>query len=113
MTLYNKWEIVVVPFPFTDLTASKKRPALIISPNSYNLGQDVVIAFVTSQFVLPARYGDYELQKWKEANLPKPSIVRMKFATINKNLIIRKLGELESVDRIEIENLIVTFFTNN
>ncbi len=62
MTLYNKWEIVLVPFPFTDLSSTKKRPALIVSPNVYNIGQDVVIAFVTSQFVLPMRYGDYELQ---------------------------------------------------
>jgi len=46
---YEKWDIILVPFPFTDLTISKKRPALIVSPNVYNEKLDVVIAFITSK----------------------------------------------------------------
>ncbi len=47
MTNYKKWEIVLVPFPFTDLSSAKRRPALIVSPDSYNAGKDVVIAYRT------------------------------------------------------------------
>ena len=69
---YEKWSIVLVPFPFTDLSAAKKRPALIISPNNYNEYQDVIIAFVTSKLNIQHRIGDYKIREWKESNLPKP-----------------------------------------
>jgi mRNA interferase MazF len=107
---YKKWDVVLVPFPFTDLSSAKRRPALIVSPNLYNAEKDVVIAYLTSQVNSPARFGDYKLQKWREANFPKPSMVRMKFATIDKTIIVRTLGELEEVDRREIEKILLLFF---
>jgi mRNA interferase MazF len=58
MTNYKKWEIVLVPFPFTDLSSAKRRPALIVSPDSYNTGKDVVIAYITSQINSSSRLGD-------------------------------------------------------
>lgn len=110
MTVYKKWNIVLVPFPFTDLSSAKRRPALIVSPDNYNTGKDVVIAYITSQMYLPPRLGDYELQNWKEAGLPKPSKIRMKFATIDKNIIVKKLGELKKEDSEEIEKVLLSFF---
>jgi len=111
MTTYNKWEVVLVPFPFTDLSFAKRRPALIVSPDSYNAsGQDIVIAYLTSQINSSPRLGDYHLQKWKEVGLPKPSMIRMKFATIDKSIIIKKLGELKTSDCNGIENNILSFF---
>lgn len=110
MTNYKKWDLILVPFPFTDLSSFKRRPALIISPDNYNLAKDLVIAYVTSQTNLPYRFGDYKLKKWREAGLPKPSTVRMKFATIDKVIIVRKLGKLEEEDSSEIEKIILSFF---
>lgn len=109
-TAYKKWEIVLVPFPFTDLSSVKRRPALIVSPDKYNADKDVVISYITSQIHLSPRIGDYNLQKWKEAGLPKPSKVRMKFATIDKSIIIKTLGKLEKIDCDEIEKIILSFF---
>jgi mRNA interferase MazF len=99
-----------VPFPFTDLSSTKRRPALIVSPDVYNAGKDVVIAYVTSQLTSKSLYGDYRLQKWKEAGLPKPSLVRMKFATLDKGIIIKRLGKLETDDSEEIEKILPAFF---
>ena len=107
---YEKWEIVLVPFPFTDLTTTKKRPALIISPNEYNEKLDVIIAFITSKLDLEYRIGDYIIQEWKKANLPKPSMLRMKFATIDKSIIIKKLGTLMEKDANEFSKLLIKFF---
>lgn len=108
--VYRKWEIVLVPFPFTDLSSAKRRPALIVSPDDYNTGDDIVIAYITSQINLPPRFGDYDLRKWKEAGLPKPSKVRMKFATLDKTIIVKKLGALKKEDSEEIEKLLLSFF---
>jgi len=107
---YKKWEIVLVPFPFSDLTTTKKRPALIISPNAYNKNLDVVIAFITSKLDLEYRIGDYKIQEWKKANLPKPSMLRMKFATIAKSVIIKRLGRLSENDVKEFSKLLLEFF---
>ena len=110
--IYKKWDIILVPFPFTDLSSSKKRPALIISPDRYNKESDVVIAFITSKMNLKYRIDDYKISEWKKANLPKPSMIRMKFATIDKSVIIKKLGRLLEKDRKKFVGLLIDFFTN-
>ena len=108
---YKKWDIIIVPFPFTDLTTIKRRPALIVSPNEYNSNQDIVIAFITSKLGLEYRIGDYYIQNWSESNLPKPSMIRMKFATINQSIIVKKLGEIEAKDIEHIQKLLIDFFS--
>lgn len=110
MTNFKKWDLVLVSFPFTDLSAVKRRPALIVSPDNYNVGKDVVIVYVTSQLNSLPRPNDYLLRKWKKAGLPKPSLIRMKFATLDKNIIIKTLGKLEIEDCEEIEKNILDFF---
>ena len=69
-TIYKKWEIVLVPFPFTDLSSAKRRPALIVSPDNYNVEKDVVIAYLTSQMNLSPRVGDYDLQNGRKPVCP-------------------------------------------
>ena len=110
-TAYNKWDIILVPFPFTDLTTVQKRPALIVSPDEYNRHRDVVITFITSKLDGEQRLGDYVLKEWKEAQLPKQSMIRMKFATIDKSIILRKLGKLTEKDIEHYRKLLVRFFT--
>jgi len=97
-TAYKKWELVLISFPFTNLKSEKKRPSLIVSPDEYNRGPDVVILFVTSKLNRPYRTGDYRIRDPKKAGLPKPSMIRMKFATIDKTIIKRKLGRLSEKD---------------
>jgi mRNA interferase MazF len=110
MTTCSRWDIVLVPFPFTDLRSSKKRPALVVSPDEYNGGPDVVIAFITSQMKSASRPGDYHLKMWQESGLPKPSMVRMKFATIERGIVIKKLGRLAAQDREEVRSVMRCFF---
>lgn len=110
MTIYSKWDIVLVPFPFTDLSSTKKRPALVISPDQYNVFDDVVIAFITSHIQSKDRYGDYLIDQWKPAGLPLPSKFRMKFATVSKDIIIKKIGHIEGQDQKNISRLLLDFF---
>ncbi len=109
-TTYNQWDIVLVPFPFTDLSRVKKRPTLIISPSEYNKNGDVVIAFITSNVKAKPKYCDYLIKEWQKANLPKPSMIRMKFATIDKEIIIKKLGILTNNDIGSFKKLLKNFF---
>lgn len=110
-TTYKKWDIILVPFPFTNLKTTKKRPALIISPDEYNEKLYVVIAFITSKLDIENRLGDYKIKEWEKSNLPKPSMIRMKFATIDKSIIVKKIGRLSEKDMNEFKKLLVDFFT--
>ncbi len=108
---YKKWDIILVRFPFTDLTTSKKRPALVISPDKYNTGPDILISFITSKLDREKRIGDYKIARWEESKLPKPSLIRMKFATIDQTIVIKKLGRLSEFDISEFQEEIVRFFS--
>jgi len=54
-TAYSFGDVVLVPFPFTDQTASKKRPAVVVSADTYHQRRpDVIVMAVTSQILRPA-----------------------------------------------------------
>ncbi|MEO8211517.1 MAG: type II toxin-antitoxin system PemK/MazF family toxin [bacterium] len=108
---FKKWEIILVPFPFTDLSATKKRPLLIISPDEFNSSEDLVIAFITSNISDQLRIGDCLINEWKSSGLPKPSIIRMKFTTISKSIIVKKIGELSEMDRNIFQIKLSKFFS--
>jgi mRNA interferase MazF len=100
---FNAFDVVVVPFPFTDKTTTKRRPALILSDaQAFNLqvGQ-AVMAMITS-----AKNSDWpldiEIQDLDAAGLPSPSIIRMKLFTLDAKLIIRKAGKLARPDQEKI-----------
>lgn len=112
MTTFKKWEIVLVPFPFTNQKTSKKRPAIVISPNNYNKGSDIIIGFVTSKIDVVDDPMDYMIKNWREANLVKPSKTKMKFATIEKRIVVKKLGKLSDVDKKLLSDKLVGFFAD-
>lgn len=98
MTTYEFGDVVLFGFPHTDLSTISKRPAVVI----YDSGdQDVLVARVTAQeYVSEA---DYRLVEWRKCGLLAESYVRMgKQATVGKQLIVRRLGRLETKD---MENL--------
>ena len=92
-------DVVLVPFPFTDQTAVKKRPAVVISSDAYHRHRaDVVVMAVTSQ-KSPVSAGDVLISEWKEAGLLKPSLIKPVIATLDGRLVLRRLGELRDRDR--------------
>jgi mRNA interferase MazF len=95
-TRYRRGDIVLVPFPFTDLSSSKRRPALVISPDAFNdQVQDLVVAAITSQLTDTQRSVTIEPHDCVDGSLPKTSLVKLtKVFTIHSNLIVRRLCAL-------------------
>ena len=92
--MYKKGTVVLVPFPFTDLSGSKVRPAVIIS--SGIKGDDVVVAFVSSQDNLQKDPFSISLEQSIINGLKTRSIIRCsKLATLDKKIILGELGVLE------------------
>ena len=84
---YEFGDIVLVPFPFTDQTISKKRPAVVVSNRAYNTARpDVVVKAVTSQFHASPALGEVWVSDWQQAGLLKPSAIKLVFATIEQRL---------------------------
>ena len=108
MTSYKFADVVLVPFPFTDQTTSKKRPAVVVSSDGYNRQHyDIIIMAITSQIQVVLVLGEVIINEWREAGLIKPSIIKPILATVEKVLVIRKLGELKEVDRQAVKNALL------
>jgi mRNA interferase MazF len=100
METYNGFDVVVVPFPFTDRRTQKRRPALILSKNEeFNMtAGHYVLAMITSQ-KNPDWPLDTLIADMKKAGLTAPSKVRMKLFTLDMRLIIKKIGTLANKDQ--------------
>jgi mRNA interferase MazF len=90
--MYKKGAVVLVPFPFTDLSGNKVRPAVIVSNGK--VGEDVIVLFITSQSKLKAKHT--VLIKDDEQNGIKVNsrVVCSKIATLEAKIILGELGFL-------------------
>ncbi len=91
--------MVVVPFPFSDRDASKRRPALVCSSGAFNnRSRHLVLAMITTASHNPWP-GDVPIRDLASTGLPAPSIVRWKLFTLDASLVLRTVGALSSGDR--------------
>ncbi|MBI4084028.1 MAG: type II toxin-antitoxin system PemK/MazF family toxin [Candidatus Lambdaproteobacteria bacterium] len=97
---YEAFDVVVVPFPFTDRGASKRRPALVLSDRAaFNAPSGhAVLAMITSKGTTPWPL-DVPVSALDEAGLSVASVVRMKLFTLDQRLILRRAGHLHERDR--------------
>jgi mRNA interferase MazF len=99
MTSYNFGDVVLVPFPFTDQTTNKKRPAVVISSEVYNAEYlDRILMGITSQVSSSPKVCDIVITDWRSAGLLKASMIKPVITTIEKQLSLKKLGRLQDVD---------------
>ncbi len=109
MEEFVKGDIVVLPFPFSDLSKSKKRPALVVATLQ---GDDVILCQITSE----ARINDYSIvlsnSDFKNGSLNLTSIVRPnRLFTADKSIILYKIGTIKEYKIKEIEKEIIKIFT--
>lgn len=112
--LMIKQFIVLVPFPFDDFSSSKVRPALCLT-SEIGQYQHVIIAFISSRIPEDILESDVIIKQQSEhaagTGLTSDSVIRLhKMVTIPKNLIKRKLGSVDKVLQIEIDNKIRHLF---
>ncbi len=98
---YERYEVVKVPFPFTDSKTSKVRPALILSSaKTFNskVGLSIMIMITSMKESKDLWASDLIIDDLKAAGLPVPSIIRFKLFTLDDRLIIGPLGILAERD---------------
>lgn len=94
MERFVKGDVVVVPFPFSDLTQSKKRPALVIATLE---GDDLILCQITSKLIkdkyaIPLEDYDFERGTLKQSSNIRPN----RIFTADYHIILYKVGSLKS-----------------
>lgn len=101
---FQRADVVLIPFPYTDLSASKTRPAVVVSSGVYHrIRSDLLLAYVSSQVSKAHPVLDYVLVDWSFAGLPKPSFVRPKIAVVEPKLVVHQVGSLSVWDGLEVD----------
>ena len=94
----HRGDVILIPFPFTDLKGSKLRPAIVLIETDY----DLTVSFITTQLKWE-EVTDIEILPSEQNGIKKTSLIRLsKIATIDKSLAIGKLGELKRSEMIEL-----------
>jgi mRNA interferase MazF len=103
--MYQRGDVVLLPFPFTDLSAVRTRPAVVVSTDAFQRDTgDFTVAMITS--VPRTTAYDYALMDWQAAHLLRPSWVRAKLATLDPALVRYQPGRLSDMDLVEVDRRI-------
>ena len=105
--MYKQGEVVIVPFPFSDLSSIKQRPVLVLSKNSDNeIAEDAITCGITSN-IKNSRYSVlFENKDLVEGIIPKPSRIKIdKLFTINQEIIKKKVARInkETFEKVKSE----------
>jgi mRNA interferase MazF len=108
---FERFSVVIVPFPFTDSAAARRRPAVVVSALE-ELDRGVghsVLAMVTSA-ANPSWPLDVPIEELDAAGLPQPSVVRMKLFTLDDRFVLRVAGRLALNDCESVERALARLF---
>ncbi|MEO7213586.1 type II toxin-antitoxin system PemK/MazF family toxin [Mucilaginibacter sp.] len=109
MAKFVKGDVVIIPFPFSDLSGSKRRPALVLADLP---GDDVILCQITSQqntdaFAIPLVSANFVT-----GNLPIASNIRpTRIFTADKNIIIRKTGTVNNAINTKVSKVLGMIFS--
>jgi mRNA interferase MazF len=99
----ERYETIVVPFPFADIPVLKRRPVVAISGAAFNLTNAATVVAMITTAKASTWPSDTIISDLDSAGLRVPCIVRWRVATIPNDLILRRLGELSPLDRLGCE----------
>ncbi len=109
----SKGDIVLVPFPFTDLSQTKLRPALILHVDS--VGNDITLCFISSQDPNNLSLEEFAINpsdpEFAGTGLKIASKVRVsKIVTLEKSLVTRRIGKLGINQTQQLNNILIYIF---
>ncbi len=106
MPNFSKPEIVLVRYPFSDLTSSKVRPAVVV--NAPHVSQDLFVVALTSK-TSNLLAGEFVLADWKAAGLNVETALKRGIFTIKQTLVKKRVGKLSDADAEQLENSLRTW----
>jgi mRNA interferase MazF len=102
---FQRGDVVLVPFPFSDLSTAKVRPAVVVSGSLYHTTEpDLILAAITSKTATATGSLDYVLSDWQTANLRYPSALKPVLFTLDPTRVLHRIGALTASDLAEIDH---------
>jgi len=106
---YNFGDVVLVPFPFTDQTATKQRPAIVVSSAAYHRERpDLILMAITSYARPQTAIGEVVIHDWKKAGLIRQSVIKPILTTVERGLVLKRLGHLSLNDQHALKKALFT-----
>ena len=100
---YARFDVVIVPFPFTDRPVVRRRPALVVSTTEWNAASGHIVAAMITSARQSSWPRDVPLTGLAAAGLTARCVVRMKLLTLEEGLVIRRAGGLKGADATAVE----------
>jgi mRNA interferase MazF len=101
---FQRSNVLLVPFPFSDLSATKVRPEVVGGGSAYHAAEpDLILAAITSNVVAATNPMDYVLQDWQAADLRYPSALEPVLFTLDPTRVIHRVGRLTVADQVEVD----------
>ena len=95
MPSFSKHDVILVRYPFSDLTGVKVRPAIVVS--AAHVSKDIFIVPLTSK-MSPLLSGEFPLAGWREAGLNVPTSIKRGLYTVHESLVVKKVGKISNTD---------------
>jgi len=110
---FRSWDVVILPFPFTDRNAAKVRPAVVVSSDAlHGRPGKYFLAMITSAGHAPVE-GDVGISDLAKAGLPVDSLVRpSKLATVERSAFRKRIGTLPKADRLRVMDALRRFLAS-
>ena len=101
---FQRGDVIPVPFPFSDLSTTKVRPAVVLSSDQYHSTEpDLLLAALTSQVTRATGPFDYRLSDWRSAGLRFPSALKPVLATLDPARVVHRIGALSATDLAQVD----------
>jgi|SRR3989344_1979637 len=106
--MFNFGKVILVPFPFTDLSGSKVRPAVVIS--NKNSGEDIILAFISTNTKKKRRFEVFVKMNEKNGLKADSVVLVSKIATLEKKVVLGEIGRLSDKELLAIKDKLKELF---
>lgn len=101
---FQRGDVVLVPLPFSDLSTTKARPAVVVSSALYHTTEpDLLLAALTSKVATATGPFDYLLNDWRAADLRYPSALKPVLFTLDPARVVYRIGTLTPTDLAQVD----------
>jgi len=99
----DRYDVVVVPFPFSEIPVIKKRPVFVLSGRQFNDENGNTLVGMITTAKKTAWPSDININNLQAAGLKIDCVARWRLVTVPNDLILRKLGHIDQLDQIAFE----------
>ena len=96
--IFDRFDLIVVPFPFVDSPRTKPRPALVLSNRDLNQANGHTVLAMVTRATHTRWPSDQEIEELGPTGLRDPSVVRFKLFTLDNRILQRRIGRLGDSD---------------